>query len=150
MKGNIRKGVSIMNTYTIRELSEMFHLPASTLRYYEDAGILTNVGRTAGNQRIYYDMHVNRLRSLCCFKRTGMSISQLQQLYRYEENETQYIDSIVELLDNHKEQVIAQIRDLEKDLEHVKRKLAYYTDIQSSLETGIPLPEWENYKHRTF
>lgn len=83
-------------------------------------------------------------------KSSAKCLNLLQQLYRYEENETQYIDNIVELLDNHKEQVIAQIRDLEKDLEHVKRKLAYYTDIQSSLETDSPLPEWENYKHRTF
>ena len=30
-----------MKEYTIRELSEMFGLPASTIRYYEDEGILT-------------------------------------------------------------------------------------------------------------
>lgn len=30
-----------MDTYTIKEVSEMFHLPSSTLRYYEDLGILT-------------------------------------------------------------------------------------------------------------
>ena len=28
-----------MKTYTIRELSEMFDLPASTLRYYESEGL---------------------------------------------------------------------------------------------------------------
>ena len=38
-----------MKEYTIRELSEMFGLPASTIRYYEDEGILTNVGRTTGS-----------------------------------------------------------------------------------------------------
>lgn len=36
-----------MKEYTIRELSKMFDLPASTIRYYEDEGILTNVGRTS-------------------------------------------------------------------------------------------------------
>lgn len=32
-----------MKQYTIREISEMFQLPASTLRYYEDMKILTNI-----------------------------------------------------------------------------------------------------------
>ena len=40
--------------YTIREVSEMFNIPVSTLRYYEDEGLLTNVGRSSTNQRIYY------------------------------------------------------------------------------------------------
>ena len=44
-----------MDTYTIKEVSEMFHLPSSTLRYYEDLGILTNVERSkSGQRRILY------------------------------------------------------------------------------------------------
>lgn len=42
-----------MDTYTIKEVSEMFHLPSSTLRYYEDLGILTNVERSKSGQRVY-------------------------------------------------------------------------------------------------
>lgn len=29
----------------------MFHMEPSTLRYYEDAGLLTNVGRTPAGRR---------------------------------------------------------------------------------------------------
>ena len=50
-----------MDTYTIKEVSEMFHLPSSTLRYYEDLGILTNVGRSKSGQRVYIQGHINRL-----------------------------------------------------------------------------------------
>ena len=66
-----------MKEYTIRELSEMFDLPASTIRYYEDEGILTNVGRTPSGQRIFTDGHVNRIRTICCLKNTGMTIAEL-------------------------------------------------------------------------
>ena len=46
-----------MDTYTIKEVSEMFHLPSSTLRYYEDLGILTNVGRSnPASVSIYRDI----------------------------------------------------------------------------------------------
>ena len=33
-------------TYTIREMSERFGLPASTLRYYEEIGLLMDVINT--------------------------------------------------------------------------------------------------------
>ena len=56
-----------MDTYTIKEVSEMFHLPSSTLRYYEDLGILTNVGRSKSGQRVYIRGHINRLKTICCF-----------------------------------------------------------------------------------
>ena len=42
-----------MQSYTIKEVSQMFQLPASTLRYYEDMGILTDIARTESGQRIY-------------------------------------------------------------------------------------------------
>ena len=54
----------------------MFHMEPSTLRYYEDAGLLTNVGRTPAGQRIYLQCHINRMRTICCFKHAGMSIEE--------------------------------------------------------------------------
>ena len=40
-------------TYTIRQISNLYKLPASTLRYYEDLGLLTDVVHTASGARIY-------------------------------------------------------------------------------------------------
>ena len=87
-----------MKEYTIRELSEMFGLPASTIRYYEDEGILTNVGRTPSGQRIFTDGHVNRLRTICCFKNTGMTIAELRQFFSYEADEPAHLGDILMLL----------------------------------------------------
>ena len=61
-----------MKEYTIKEISELFQLPASTIRYYEEEGILTNIARTASGRRIFTEGHVNRLRTICCFKNTGI------------------------------------------------------------------------------
>lgn len=139
-----------MSTYSIRELSKMFDLPASTLRYYEEAGILTNVERTPSGQRIYTDGHVNRLKTIRCFKGTGMSISKLQAFFRYEENESEHIDDILALLNGQKDQVTRQIEELTADLEHVNRKLKYYGDIKKSVEEGEPHPDWGCYKGKKF
>ena len=40
-------------TYTIRQISNLYKLPTSTLRYYEDLGLLTDVVHTASGARIY-------------------------------------------------------------------------------------------------
>ena len=48
-------------TYTIAQISEKFDVAASTLRYYEEIGLLTNVERTDNGRRVYSDAHVGRL-----------------------------------------------------------------------------------------
>ena len=40
-----------MMSYTIRQVATQFHMQPSTLRYYEDQGLLTNVERTETGQR---------------------------------------------------------------------------------------------------
>ena len=139
-----------MAQYTIREISEMFQLPASTLRYYEDMEILTNIKRNNSGQRIYEDCHVNRLRTICCFKNAGMSISQLKEFFSYESEETAQIDNILLLLNDHKTSVTEQIKNLQESYAHLLRKLHYYGDIKKSLESNQPLPQWKDYKFKTF
>lgn len=139
-----------MRTYTMKEVVDLFGLPASTLRYYEEMGILTNVGRTAANQRIYTEGHVGRLKSICCFKGTGMSIAKLQEFFSYEEQEAEHIDDILNLLTGQKEEVVKQLEQLRQDFEHVKRKLRYYSDIKAAMEAGTPHPDWTDYRNRTF
>ena len=67
-------------SYTIRQVATQFHMQPSTLRYYEDQGLLTNVERTETGQRIYEDCHIDRLRAICCFKNAGMTIDDLKKL----------------------------------------------------------------------
>ena len=139
-----------MKEYTIRELSEMFALPASTIRYYEDEGILTNVGRTSSGQRVFTDGHVNRLRTICCFKNTGMTIAELKRFFAYEADEPAHLDDILMLLQQRKDCVTAQIAQLKEDYAHVLRKIHYYEDIQERLKQNLPLPQGTDYKKRTF
>lgn len=135
-----------MKEYTVKEVSQMFQLPPSTLRYYEDMGILTQVARTGAGQRVYYDMHINRLRTVCCFKKTGMTIAQLKQFFDYESAEPEHIEDILALLEAQKQTVAQEIRQLQEAYAHVLRKLYYYGDIQKSLEQNKPLPNWKDYR----
>ena len=139
-----------MKEYTIREISERFGLPASTIRYYEEEGILTNVGRTPSGQRVFTDGHVNRLRTVCCFKNTGMTINELKQFFAYAADEAAHLDDILALLQQRKESVTAQIAQLKEAYAHVLRKIHYYEDIQKSLNENLPLPQWKDYRQRVY
>lgn len=132
--------------YTISEISKMFNLPVSTLRYYEDEGILTNVGRSSANQRIYHEMHINRLRSVCCFKRTGMSISQLKDFFNFEMDEDNSIDDMIALLECQKKSVEDKLKELNADYEHVRKKIRFYTDVKKAIDNDQPKPDWHDYK----
>lgn len=134
--------------YTISEVAKMFHMQTSTLRYYEEIGILTNIQRTSSGKRIYFQKHVNRLKTICCFKHTGMSIANLQKFFSYGENETGNIKEIIKLLLTQKEQVKKQLEELQNDYTHVERKLAYYSDMQKALNEHKPLPNWQDYKQK--
>lgn len=134
-----------MKTYTIKEISEAFNLPSSTLRYYEDIGLLTNVSRTPNNQRIYTEEHVNRLRGITCFKNTGLPISKMQDFFHYEENIPEHIDDIIGLVSEHELFIQLQLEKMQSDLLHIHQKVSFYRGIKEAMESGNPWPCWDDY-----
>lgn len=132
--------------YSIREVAKRFGVQPSTLRYYEDAGLLDDVGRDAAGQRVYEERHIGRLEMICCFKRAGMTIAELQRFIALDADEPQHIDEILELLEARKQLLDDHIAQLERDREHIDRKLRYYGDIKTSVGNAEPLPEWRDYE----
>ena len=43
--------------YTIGQISEMFHIPISTLRYYDKEGLFPGMERTSGIRRFGEQQH---------------------------------------------------------------------------------------------
>lgn len=133
-----------MQTYTIREISELFSLPASTLRYYESERLLPVVEKNASGQRLYTQEHIERLKCINCFKRTGMTIPHLRKFFEYEADEARYIDDIIRLVEDQEKIVDEKLRQLQKDSAHVHHKVEHYKAIKHALENNLPLPVWED------
>ena len=96
--------------------------------------------------RIYYEAHINRLRSICCFKRTGMSIAQLKDFFFFEKDEENSIDDMIELLELQEKSVEDKLKELRADYDHVQKKIHFYKDIKKAMENGQSKPDWEDYK----
>ncbi|MGI6027971.1 MAG: MerR family transcriptional regulator [Candidatus Heteroscillospira sp.] len=63
--------------YTIGQVSKMFNLPVSTLRYYDKEGLFPNLKRSSGI-RSFEEKEVEALRIIECLKKTGMEIKDIK------------------------------------------------------------------------
>lgn len=130
-------------TYTIRELSRRYGLPASTLRYYEEIGLLCNVRHTDKGARIYTEEHIARLDGILCFKRTGLSIAKIQEFYRYEADIVNHTGDILAMMTDQESTILRQMEELNAGLVHIREKILYYTEVQKAFARGEEQPRWE-------
>ena len=68
--------------YTIGQVSELFGLPISTLRYYDKEGLLPFVERSPGGIRLFRETDVEWLNVIGCLKSAGMSIGDIREYIR--------------------------------------------------------------------
>ncbi|WP_424684519.1 MerR family transcriptional regulator [Enterococcus sp.] len=134
---------SIAKTYTIRDVSQRFGLPASTLRYYEEVGLLKDIRRN-GKHRLYEDKHLGRLGAIQCFKQTGMSISQIQEFF-YHEDVTEDYEALVDLLAQQSAAIETQLQQLLENQRHITAKLAFYSAKKAARQQGLPEPCWDDF-----
>lgn len=130
-------------TYTIRELSRRYGLQASTLRYYEEIGLLCNVRHTDRGARIYTEEHIARLDGILCFKRTGLSIAKIQEFYRYEADIANHTEDILAMMTEQEGAILRQIKELNTGLLHIREKILYYAEVQKAFARGEEQPRWE-------
>lgn len=134
-----------MKEYTIKEMSTLFNVPSSTLRYYEDIGLLVNVNRTNNNQRIYTEEHINRLNAIDCFKNTGLPITKMLDFFKYENNLAENIDNIIALVTEHEKSINEQLQKMQQSLLHIQQKVRYYNGIKEAINADSSWPCWDDY-----
>ena len=70
--------------YTIGQVSEMFGLPISTLRYYDKEGLFPGLERR-GSIRLFGDNELEALRVIECLKQSGLEIRDIKQFFAWED-----------------------------------------------------------------
>ncbi len=137
-------------TYTIAQISEKFGVAASTLRYYEDLGLLRNVERAESGHRIYSEDHIGKLEAINCCKKAGMSISEIRDFFEYEKNEEESIDDMMRLLKRRSEIMLEEFAEAYESYEHILKKLDYYGHIEKAIRQGKELPKWAKFDKKDY
>lgn len=113
--------------YTIGQVSEMFNLPISTLRYYDKEGLFPDLERVSGIRQ-FSEKEVEALRVIECLKKSGLEIKDIKQFMNWCNQGSSTYPQRKELFEKQKKQVENEIERLNKVLDMLKFKCWYYNE----------------------
>ena len=111
--------------YTIGQISEMFNIPVSTLRYYDKEGLFPNIKRDS-NIRKFDDAEIETLRIIECLKKSGMEIKDIRRYMELCSRGSSTYPERKAMFEKQRESVENEIKRLEKTLDMLKFKCWYY------------------------
>lgn len=117
----------------IGEVSKILNIPSSTIRYYEQEGILSFVKRTDNGIRLFEDKDLEVLEFIECLKKTGMSIKNIKKFMNYVSKGDSTISERLDMMKEQRNIVIREIEQLKNMLDMLDYKCWFY---ETSKEAG--------------
>lgn len=111
--------------YTIGQVSEMFDLPISTLRYYDKEGLFPNLQRESGIRK-FGETELEALRVIECLKKSGLEIKDIKQFMQWCVQGSETYEQRRELFVKQMEKVENEIERMNRVLDLLKFKCWYY------------------------
>ena len=111
-------------TFGISELATEFDITPRAIRFYEDQGLLTpeRRGSGSGSVRVYTARDRTRLKLTLRGKRLGLTLSEIRELidmYDSAKDETAQLTKFMQVLKDHRAQLIQQREDIETQLKEI-------------------------------
>ncbi len=113
--------------YTIGQVSEMFALPISTLRYYDREGLFPDLQRESGMRR-FSDRELEALRVIECLKKSGMQIQDIKRFMDLCAQGSATYPERRELFIRQRAAVEAEIARMQRTLDMLNYKCWYYEE----------------------
>lgn len=121
-------------TYTIQEISEATDLPTSTLRYYEEMGLLEPIVRAANGHRRYTDTDLRRVNLIKKLRLIGMSLETMRDFLALYRGGPGTARQRREIMQAHREAVQARVDDLVQMLGFIDYKIGLYQNEEEAHE----------------
>ena len=110
----------------IKDVSERTKLPAKTIRYYEDIGLITPQ-RSANGYRAFRDTDLHKLRFLARARALGFTIEDCRNLLALWDDKDRASADVQAIAKEHLTQIeskIADLQDIRKTLTHLVKECA--------------------------
>ncbi len=111
--------------YTIGQISEMFNIPESTLRYYDKEGLFPNLERQSGIRK-FSEREIEALRVIECLKSSGLEIRDIKRFMEWTTEGSSSYEKRKQLFETRKKAVEEEIDRLQETLDMLKFKCWYY------------------------
>lgn len=144
--------------YTIGQVSEMFHLPVSTLRYYDKEGLFPGLIRVSGIRK-FGENELERLRVIECLKKAGVEIKDIKQFMQWCEQGTSTYALRHEFFLQQEKVVETELEQIQRTIAMIRYKCWYYEQairdggedhIQEMLPDKLPkeIQDLYDYSHK--
>ena len=103
--------------YTISQLAKLASIPTTTLRYYDQIGLLEPEGRSHGNYRLYGEESLRKVKFIRAAQSIGFTLDDVKSLL---------LDDGTPNCGSVQESIRVRLTDIEerlKDLRHIRRVL---------------------------
>ncbi len=115
-----------MQKLSIQQTAEKIGVATSTLRYYEEAGILPGIQRNDSGHRIYEDQDLGWISWIVLLRSSGMPIETIRRFVELSQSGNDSIPARCEILDDHRQIIRERIEELQSFLAKLDDKLQYY------------------------
>lgn len=141
--------------YSIGDISKMFNIPISTLRYYDKQGLFPEMARVSGIRK-FSENEIEALRVIDCLKKSGLQIKDIKQFMTWTKFGAETFQTRKGLFERQKEIVEDEIKKMEKVLDMIKFKCWYYDEaikqgnegaVQAQIPDRLPLDVKLSYKN---
>ena len=140
--------------YTIGQVSQMFDLPISTLRYYDNEGLFPFLKREGG-VRQFSDREIEALRVIECLKKSGLEIKDIKIFMDWCAQGPSTYSNRYKLIQEQKARTEKEIEQLKKTLAMLNFKCWYYEraikdgnedKVKAMIQNGLPEEIREEYR----
>jgi len=108
---------------TIAEVSKKFDLTADTLRYYERARLIPNVGRTAGGIRNYSEVDCGWIDFIKCMRNAGVQVESLAEYVKLMQEGDSTEEARKQILIRERDRITEKVAELQSALERLNVKI---------------------------
>ena len=113
--------------YTIGQISDMFKISISAIRYYDKEGLFPNIKRKNGIRQ-FDDNDLEALLVIECLKKSGMQIKEIKQFLIWCNEGNSTLPKRLKMFEEQKIKVLNQIQELENTLNLINFKCWYYSE----------------------
>ncbi len=129
--------------FTIKETAHITGVPAPTLRYYEEIGLLDPIQRASNGHRRYTEADFERVGFIQSLKATGTTLKEICHFIDLFRQGDSTIEIRRQLLEAQREKVRQQIEDLYEAEAFIDRKIATFynaADMVNDPERKVHVP----------
>lgn len=124
--------------YSISEVAEKMKVTISTLRYYDNIGLLQNLKKNKAGNRVFSEEDIETIRVVQYLKKSGMQLIEIKEFMNWCKEGDSTLDKRLNLFRKQKEIVASEIARLQETLNLIKYKEWYYTQaVKDGTEQNI-------------